>query len=123
MGKDNMILDIIENEEIEYKTDKESVYVHIFDDNGYEVYDNQIVNLFNNKGFKNVIIYHNKVISHDKKLNYGLQIHNDLKITPFIIFPMRSLTKEPTYINNWECVYVWFFYKWIRVYRHDILMI
>lgn len=122
-GKKNMIIDIIKNEEIEYLKDRDSINVHLFMGNFDKKNNNKINNFFKNKGFVTINIFHNEFVKDEKKMSYLIDLNVDKKITPFVIFTTRSIKRVPDFINDWECIYVWFFYKWVRVYKHDVLLI
>jgi hypothetical protein len=122
-GKKNMAIDILRTEEIEYLEKRDSINVHLFMDSIDKKDNNKIINLFKDKGFITVNVYHNEFIQDKKKLSYLINLNIDKKITPFVMFTTRSIRKVPNFINDWECIYVWFFYKWVRVYKHDILFL
>lgn len=117
-GKKNVILEIIKNEPIEKKTD--SINVFLLDYNLDEKYDNLIINYFKNQGFNKVGIYYNRESFNENELNYFLEIK---KLTPFITFSYISFYKKPDLVGKWESIHIWFFFKWIRVYRDSILLL
>lgn len=122
-GKKNMEFDIINNEEIEYLGNRDSINVFLFMNDINKNFNNEINNLFKNKGFTTVNIYNNQFVKDEESLNYIIDLNLNKKITPFIMLTKRKIRKIPTITNHWECVYIWFFYKWIRVYRHDVLLL
>ncbi|KAB1153169.1 hypothetical protein F7018_17635 [Tenacibaculum aiptasiae] len=118
-----MAFDIINNEEIEYLGNRDSINVFLFMKNINKDFNNEIDNLFKNKGFTTINIYHNQFVKDEESLNYIIGLNLNKKITPFIMLTHRKIRKAPIITNHWECVYIWFFYKWIRVYRHDVLLL
>lgn len=112
-GKSNLGLQIIENTTFKKR---DSIQIQIFDLEDYHRNQLKIVENLKEKGFKTVEVnYAENFITNDK-LIYWLDLN---PLTPFISFSYDGHFKKNEIAEEFESIYVWCFFKWVRVYKSE----
>lgn len=110
-GKNNIGLEIIENTTFKKQ---DSIQIQLFNLEDYRNNQKRIVTIIKNKGFKNVKVNYADNFLSENDFIYWLKLE---QLTPFINFSYDGTFKKNEIIQEFESIYVWCFFKWIRVYK------
>lgn len=111
-GKNSLGLQIIKNTSF-IKT-QDSIQIQIFDLEDFHRNQLKLSKILKKRGFKNVEINYAENFLDEKGYIYWLDLE---KLTPFVTFSYNGLFKKNEISEEYESIYVWFFYKWIKAYK------
>jgi len=113
-GKNSLGLQIIEN--TTFSKAQDSIQIQIFDLEDYNRNQLEITKIIKEKGLKNVHVNYAENFLNDDKFSYWLDVE---PLTPFITFSYDGFFKKNEISEEYESLYIWCFFKWIRVYKSD----
>ncbi|AOW16234.1 hypothetical protein LPB03_01620 [Polaribacter vadi] len=76
----------------------------------------EITKIVREKGFKNVNVNYADNFLNDKGFSYWLDVE---PLTPFITFSYDGFFKKDEISEEYESLYIWCVFKWIRVYKSE----
>ena len=98
-GKNSLGLQIIENTTFSKTQDAIQIQIFDLDDYNRNQLENYADNFLNDKGF-----------------SYWLDVE---PLTPFITFSYDGFFKKDEISEEYESLYIWCVFKWIRVYKSE----
>lgn len=113
-GKNSLGLQIIQNTSFAQKQDSIQIQMYNLDD--YQRNQLKIASILKQKGFRIVAINYAENFLDDQKYTYWLEIQ---ELVPFVAFAYDGNFKKGEISEEFESLYVWCFYKWIRIYKKD----
>ncbi|WP_405566135.1 hypothetical protein [Polaribacter sp. Asnod6-C07] len=111
-GKNTLGLQIITNKTF-VKT-QDSIQIHIFDLNDYLKNQTEIISILKDKGFNDVKVNYERNFWNNNNFIYWLKLE---QLSPFVNFTYDGYFKKNEISEEYESLYIWCFFKWIKVYK------
>ncbi|OBY61588.1 hypothetical protein LPB301_16135 [Polaribacter reichenbachii] len=111
-GKNTLGLQIITNKTFVKKQD--SIQIHIFDLEDYLKNQREIVSILKDKGFNDVTVNYERNFWNNMNLIYWIKLE---QLSPFVNFTYDGFFKENEISEEYESIYVWCFFRWIKIYK------
>lgn len=111
-GKNSIGKEIIKN--TTFKKVKDSLQIQLFDLDDYIKNQSEIIAILKGKGFEKVRVNFAENFLDDEKYSYWLDLE---QLTPFVIFSYDGHFKKNYISEEFESIYIWSFFKWIRIYK------
>ena len=113
MGKNSLDLEIIAAKT--YPQNQDSIRVHLYNLEDYTRNQVKVKTILKEKGFKKVTINYADNFLNKNTYSYWLET---AQLTPFLIFANEGNFKINENSEEFESLYVWCFFKWIKVYKN-----
>lgn len=111
-GKDNLGLQIIQN--TSFAQNQDSVQIQIYNLEDYKRNQLKIASILKEKGFKKTTVNYAENFSDKQHYSYWLEIQ---ELVPVVAFAYYGSFKKNEISEEFESLYVWCFFKWIRIYK------
>lgn len=113
-GKNSLGLQIIKN--TTFPKNQNSIQIQLYNLKDYQQHQTKIKSLLEEKGFSNLSINYAENFWNKYKFAYWLELQ---QIAPFVTFAYDGIFKKDEISKEYESLYVWCFFKWIRVYKRE----
>ncbi|MBU3011945.1 hypothetical protein KO506_11065 [Polaribacter vadi] len=111
-GKNTLGLQIIKD--TNFIKAKDSIQIHIFDLNDYLKNQTEIISILKDKGFNDVKVNYERNFWNNNNFIYWLKLE---QLSPFVNFTYNGYFKKNEISEEYESLYIWCFFKWIKVYK------
>jgi len=113
-GKNSLGIEIIKSNTIYQKQD--SIQVQLYNLKDYIRNQAMIKSVLKEKGFNFVAINYAENFFNENKYCYWLEIQ---ELVPLVAFAYDGHFKKGETSEEFETLYIWCFFKWIRIYKKD----
>jgi len=114
IGKNSLHLDIIAAKT--YPKNRDSIRIHIYNLEDYHRNQLKIKEILKSKGFEKVTVNYADNFLNPNTYSYWLQTQ---QLTPFLIFASEGNFRIQQDSEEFESLYVWCFFKWVRIYKNN----
>ncbi|MFY9242640.1 MAG: hypothetical protein WAO74_06400 [Polaribacter sp.] len=116
-GKSSLGLQVIQNKT--FVKNQDSIQIQLFNLEDYNRNQLKVRAILEEKGFKEIKVnYADNFINNNNNNNMVYWL--DLKpLTPFITFIYDGNFKAKEISEEFESLYIWFFFKWIKIYKSE----
>lgn len=111
-GNHRLGLEIIENNS--FHKNENTIHVQIYNLDDYQRNQIKIVSILNKKGFNSVNVNYAENYLNENNYSYWLEIQ---ELAPFVNIAYDGLFKKDEISKEYEGLYIWGFFKWIKVYK------
>lgn len=114
IGKDRLSIQIIE--EKTFPKNQHNIQIQLYNLKDYQQHQNNIKLLLKAKGFKESRINYAENFWNKNEFAYWLELQ---QIAPFVTFAYEGSFQKNIISEEFESLYVWCFFKWIKVYKNE----
>lgn len=113
-GKNSLGLQIIED--TSFPKNQNSIQIQLYNLEDYQQHQTSIKSVLEEKGFNKISINYAENFWNKNEFAYWLELQ---QIAPFATFAYDGIFKKDEISKEYESLYVWCFFKWIRVYKRE----
>jgi hypothetical protein len=114
IGKDSLGLKIVESKS--FPKHQDTIQIHLYNLDDYKRNQQKIKTILAAKGLKTVTVNYAENFLEERNFSYWLQIQ---KLVPFIAFAYDGNYQKNVISAEYESLYVWCFFTWIKVYTKE----